>query len=50
MKEIYKDTFIYKVCEELEITMKDLSFKMNRTLKCIESWRKDDNKSKIRKH
>ena len=28
MKEIYKDTFIYKVCEDLEITMKDLSFKM----------------------
>ena len=41
MKEIYKDTFIYKVCEDLEITMKDLSFKMNRTLKCIENWRKD---------
>ena len=40
MKEIYKDTFVYKVCEDLEITMKDLSFKMNKTLKCIENWRK----------
>ena len=43
MKEIYKDTFIYKVCEDLNINIKDLSFKMNKTLKCIENWRKDEN-------
>ena len=42
MKEIYKDTFIYKVCEELGVTIKDLSFKMNKTLKCIENWRKNE--------
>ena len=42
MKEIYKDTFVYKVCEDLEITMKDLAFKMKKTLKCIENWRKDE--------
>ena len=43
MKEIYKDTFIYKVCEDLNINIKDLAFKMNKTLKCIENWRKDEN-------
>jgi hypothetical protein len=42
MKEIYKDTFIYKVCEELNINIKDLAYKMNKTLKCIENWRKDE--------
>ena len=42
MKEIYKNTFIYKVCEELNINLKDLAYKMNKTLKCIENWRKDE--------
>lgn len=42
MKEIYKNTFIYKVCEELGINIKDLAFKMNKTLKCLENWRKDE--------
>lgn len=43
MKEIYKNTFIYKVCEDLNIDIKELSFIMNKTLKCIENWRKDEN-------
>ena len=43
MKDIYKGTFIYKVCEELNINIKDLAFKMNKTHKCIENWRKDEN-------
>lgn len=42
MKEIYKDTFIYKVCEELNINVKELAYKMNKTHKCIENWRKDE--------
>lgn len=42
MNEIYKDTFIYKTCKELNIDIKELAFIMNRTLKCIENWRKDD--------
>ena len=42
MKEIYKHTLIYKVCNELNINIKDLAFKMNKTLKCIENWRKDE--------
>lgn len=42
MKEIYKNTLIYKVCNELNINLKDLAFKMNKTLKCIENWRKDE--------
>lgn len=41
MNEIYKDTFIYKVCEELELTIKELALVMGKTLKCIENWRKD---------
>lgn len=43
MKEIYKNTFIYKVCEELNINIKDLAFKMNKTLKTIQNWTKDEN-------
>ena len=39
MKELYKNTFIYKVCEELGINIKDLAFKMNKTHKCLEKWR-----------
>lgn len=42
MKDIYKDTFIYKVCDELDITLKDLAFEMNKTHKTIENWRKDE--------
>lgn len=42
MKEIYKDTFIYKVCEELEINLKDLAFKLNKHSKTIETYRKDE--------
>lgn len=44
MREVYSDTFIYKVCDQLNINLKDLAYKMNKTLKCIESWRKDENK------
>lgn len=43
MKEIYKNTFIFKVCEQLEINPKDLAFKMNKTLKTIQNWTKDEN-------
>lgn len=43
MKEIYKDTFIYKVCTELDINIKDLAFKTNKTVRCIDNWRKDEN-------
>ena len=43
MKEIYKNTFIFKVCEQLEINTKDLAFKMNKTLKTIQNWTKDEN-------
>ena len=43
MKEIYKDTFIYKVCSVLEIDLKELAFKMNKHSKTIENYRKDEN-------
>ena len=43
MKEVYKDTYIYKVCKELEMSLKDFAYKMNRTHKCIENWKKDEN-------
>lgn len=42
MKELYKDTYIYMACKELNINLKDLAYKMNKTLKCIENWRKDE--------
>lgn len=42
MREEYKDTFIYKVCATLNIDLKELAFKMNKTHKCMENWRKDD--------
>ena len=42
MKEIYKDTFIYKVCETLGINLKELAFKMNKHYKTMENWRKDE--------
>lgn len=42
MKEIYKDTFIYKVCDILKIDLKELAFKMNKHYKTMENWRKDE--------
>lgn len=42
MKDIYKDTFIYKVCDVLKIDLKELAFKMNKHNKTIENWRKDE--------
>ena len=43
VKDIYKDSFICKVCEQLEVNTKDLAFKMNKTLKTIQNWTKDEN-------
>ena len=43
MKDIYKDTFIYKLCDTLKIDLKELAFKMNKHPKTIENWRKDGN-------
>lgn len=43
MKDIYKDTFIYKLCDTLKIDLKELAFKMNKHNKTIENWRKDEN-------
>ena len=37
MKDIYKDTFIYKVCDVLKIDLKELAFKMNKHNKTIEN-------------
>ena len=42
VKEEYKNSFIYKVCTTLNIDLKELAFKMNKTHKCMENWRKDD--------
>ncbi|UTJ05417.1 hypothetical protein [Arcobacter roscoffensis] len=42
MKDIYKDTFIFKVCNELGIDIKELALILNKTNKCIENWRKDE--------
>lgn len=42
MKEIYKETFIYKICSILEINIKELALIMNKTHKIIEFWRKND--------
>ena len=42
VKEEYKNSFIYKVCTTLNIGLKELAFKMNKTHKCMENWRKDD--------
>jgi hypothetical protein len=42
MRDIYKDTFIYWVCKSLDINMKELAFIMNKGIKQIELWRKDD--------
>lgn len=42
MKDIYKDTFIYKVCDVLKIDLKELAFKMNKHNKTIKNWRKDE--------
>ncbi len=42
MKDIYKGTFIYEVCKELEIDLKELAFILSKGLKQIENYRNDD--------
>lgn len=39
MKDKYSNTFIFKVCNDLGITMKQLARMTGKTLKTIENWR-----------